>query len=380
MMVKLGWLLVSAGLIMMAVVPGARGEVQASYLDRFHNVSYSGSDGSLDWSGPWVEVWENDGPDSGAVRVATDPGCVAGRCLIIASDLLAVNRAGAGRLADASVFADAELSFHVGSTLLGGGGLIGGLSGATLLVEVTTNSGASWSTVDSLLLTDLSGAGATRAISISAYLSAGFGVRFSVRDLLGGRVMIDDVKIAGVLKPSPPPTTTSPTTTTPSATPSTTQRQTTTTSDPTTSTSTPVPSTTRSRESPTTPPDAPERPPDSEPRPPDATGTPSDDLGSGPPDAADPTESPGGRGLRLGGGGVMADYERGRVTLIPIDLPVDYRSSAETIASRSIGLAGLALVVTGASILGVDRRRRYGLNAPERPDITAGTEVEGGPR
>lgn len=349
-MKRLAFAMVGVGVILVGLIPGARGDVSGAYLDSFRAVSYSGSDGNLDWRGPWLEVGESDGPDAGAVRVDSHPGCVTGNCLVVVGDLLQVG--GASRFADTSVFGDAHLSYHVESALLAGGGLIGGVSGSSLLVEVSTDSGASWVPIDLLLLADLDGSGTKRTVPLGGYLAEGFGLRFSVQDLLEGRVMIDDVMVSGPLRP-PPTTTTSSTTTTP----------TTTTIDRHTTTTTQAGSTTTTPRTTTSVPD---------PRDGSTTTTSAGASGPGTTDPADPTLDSRTNGLRMGGGGIMADYGSG-LRVLPIDLAADYRSSAETIASRSIGLAGLTLVVTGASILGVDRRRRLTASGQDGTGVTGET-------
>jgi hypothetical protein len=48
--------------------PGCSG----TYRDKFNDTVWSGSDGTLSWSGPWGEVGESNGPTSGDVRVRND--------------------------------------------------------------------------------------------------------------------------------------------------------------------------------------------------------------------------------------------------------------------------------------------------------------------
>lgn len=67
-------------------------------------------------------------------------------------------------------------------------------------------------------------------------------------------------------------------------------------------------------------------------------------------------------GLRVGENGVQASA--GSLGFRPIGLVADQRSSVERIASGWINLAALALVVTGTSIYGVDRRRRWRGSGP----------------
>lgn len=339
---RVAWILVASGLAVAALAPTALGDDAGSYIDHFDQSSYSGSNGTLPWGTPWVEVGESDGPAAGSVRVVPDAGCKAGHCLRIASALLELQQAGAARFADTSIFATATLSFEMVAETLGLGDLIGALAGASLSVEVTVDSGAKWKMIYQGSLLDLLDPGA-KVLSLDPYLSTGFGVRFLAQDLLGGEVMIDDVEVVGAVRP--PPTTTTPTTV-PATTP------TTTTVAAPTSTSgggpgsvTTPPTTLRSSTTSTT-------------QPPRETTTstslpavePAPPAGGG----SSPSDGPG--GLRASASGLQASADL--PSFRPIGLVAGQRSGVERIASEWLNLVSLALVVSGFSVAGVDRRRR----------------------
>ncbi|HEX6947153.1 MAG TPA: hypothetical protein VF246_07355 [Acidimicrobiia bacterium] len=350
---RIAWLLIGCGSLF-ALAPVAFGADSGTYSDRFDTQSYSGSNGNLAWNGGWEEVGESNGPGAGKVRVEPDTGCTSGHCLKISNALLQGNQGGAARYADTSVFTTAELSFDVTSETLGLGGGLGALTGSSLVVEVTT--GGTWSVLYRGDLLDLLDGGASPVLSLDDYLSPGFGVRFLAQDLLGGEVLIDNVEITGLF-PAPPPTTAPTTTTTsPKPTPpssSSTSSSTTTTTTPTTS----APGDTR----PTTTTTAP-RTTTSEDRPGDAptTSTTSSADDEPPVSPVDPTDGPPPpdrpSGLRTSEGGVQADA--GGFSFTPVDLIGGHRSAVERITADWVSLAGLAMVVTGTSVLGVDRRRR----------------------
>lgn len=352
---RIAWVMMVVGVVLLTLAPVALGEVAASYADSFDAPSYTGSNGSLHWKAPWNEVGESDGPGAGAVTVVPDARCQAGNCLRITSGL--GSQAGAARFADLSIFATAELTFESASRTLGLP-LIGSLTG-DLVVQVTTNSGGSWA---ELYRADLAGLlGGNESLSLDDYLKAGFGVRFLAQNLLGGEVMVDDVRIAGELRPSPTTTTTTtvPTTTSPSTVPTTNTPTTLPETDPTPTTTFPdfgteptAPTTTlpRSdgrvpgRETTTTSTTQPVSPPVADP----PAG------GGSPPGEAD-------TGMRMAAGGMQVD-SRG-LSFRPIGLAAAHKSSVERITSEWLSLAGLALTITGASALGVDRRRRNAIPA-----------------
>jgi hypothetical protein len=51
---------------------GSGGSCDGTFRDEFNATSYSGSDGSLDWAGNWLEVGESDGAAAGDIRVMND--------------------------------------------------------------------------------------------------------------------------------------------------------------------------------------------------------------------------------------------------------------------------------------------------------------------
>ena len=51
---------------------GGGGGCLGNFRDEFNAISFAGSDGSLDWAGPWQEVGETGGADAGDIRVMND--------------------------------------------------------------------------------------------------------------------------------------------------------------------------------------------------------------------------------------------------------------------------------------------------------------------
>jgi len=86
--------------------PVTPGTCSGLFLDRFDTRDFAGDDGSLSWSGDWLEVGENDGATSGDVQVRTD---LSSYSLRIRDN----NNGGEGveRLVDLSGASSAELNF-----------------------------------------------------------------------------------------------------------------------------------------------------------------------------------------------------------------------------------------------------------------------------
>lgn len=319
------------------------------FKDRFEAVSYSLNDGTLEFSGPWIEIGDDGEPGSGQVHVGADGECNNGNCLHLEGGLL--SRIGVKRSADTSMMEDASLTF---SLEVAGIGL---LSLATLDVQVSEN-GSKWETLETFPLASSEGHHEPW-FSVDEFRSESFGVRFLVQGLVGGQVYIDDVKIEGTLTPTSTSTSTSTTTTT-----STTSSTTTTTTAPTTSTTRPTTTSTTRPTTTTT----------------DAATTTRDD-GSVPGEDSTTTTTPGttttspltpgvgtllpGSGLRNTSVGLMVDYGGGmaddvmpQVEVLSAELSVDYLLEAESFDVVGLWLALLSLVVAIAVVGGVDSRRR----------------------
>ena len=68
-----------------------------------------------------------------------------------------------------------------------------------IIVNVSKDGGNTWVLIDQWQLTQLIDQRKTRVVSLDAYLSADFGLRFLAGDLLGGNVYIDDVEVRETL-------------------------------------------------------------------------------------------------------------------------------------------------------------------------------------
>lgn len=338
--ITLASLLASVALSTSALAESDHGD----YRDDFKNTSYAGDDGSLDWGGPWIEVGESDGPDTGAVYVMDDALCAGNKCLHIHSSGL-LNQVGARRHANTSVFEEATLSYYLDAEVV---------LDATLRVEVSENGNSNWDTIDTVTILALGDYSGERFLSLEGYLVEAFGVRFVVSGLLGGEVYIDNVVIEGdfvaTTTTTSEPATTTTTTTMPPTTTTTTKPPTTTTTRPTTTTTRPA-TTTSEDDSP--------QPTES---PASTTTTVGGDTDDGLTVPVGATPPSGGSGLRFPDMGVQADFgnrvsvDGGLRTPEVLALTVDYRMAAETIAANWVWLVILLLVITSAIVAGLDRK------------------------
>lgn len=157
----------------------------ATYRDEFASVSFGNNDGTLSWSGTWVEAGEGGGaagPASGDVQVTTDQG--SGRLWVSDSSNSAT------RQADLSGASSATLSFGYRRQGLDN-------NGEYVAVLVSSDGGASFTEIDRFAAT--TDAGYTRVqYDISAYAASNTQIRFesSGRTDNNEGVYFDDVQIA----------------------------------------------------------------------------------------------------------------------------------------------------------------------------------------
>lgn len=76
-------------------------------FDQFNSISYSGNDGSQNWTTSWSEIGESNGVSSGNVQVVNDARCSSGNCL----NIHPTNGVGASRYANLSGATAAVLVF-----------------------------------------------------------------------------------------------------------------------------------------------------------------------------------------------------------------------------------------------------------------------------
>jgi hypothetical protein len=352
-------------MILALALPVAATE-NANYKDKFDSIGWSGSNGSLPWSGPWQEIGDGSSNDEkqGNVRVVSSGNCASGNCMRFSALTTLLGPIGATRPADTSLFEESELCFDLKATAA--------LIGSELLVQV--NAGEGWVTVAEYEL----GAAQTDhpTIDISDYRSENFSVRFQFNGLLlSSEVFIDNVEITGELVETTT-TTTAPTTT--STTEGSDEPSTTTTTkpdSPTTSTTVRATTTTRPSNTPGGPVDDITTSTTVDPTTTTTDVTEDDDGndatliaggGGGSDDGVPPGSdgSPEGSGIRQTARGLQADFDAGLygdVSAISPITGVDYQArfsmAVEIIEASWAWIVLLALVIAWSIVSGMDRRK-----------------------
>jgi len=303
--------LVFVSLTFVVLADKASSQTVETFRDNFTSISYSGNNGSLNWSGSWQEWGESNGATSGSVQVATSDRCSSGsgNCLRIGSDGGTLSNHGASRAADLTDAVSATLSFGYRRQIQGQ------VSGS-VTVQVSGNGGSSWTTLTTINFSGPQKA-STATFDIGGYTGSTTVVRFRGSGSgINGYLYIDAVEVTADMAASTT-TTIVVTTTVPGATTSTTTPGTPTTTNPA-STSIGTPTTATPTAGDTTVPDA-------------ATET-----TEGTTEVAAPTQ----------------DESSTDDDLAPMAI------AAETVSANAISLAALALLASGLAIAGIDREKR----------------------
>jgi len=166
-------------------------ETLRTYEDRFLDESFSGSDGTASWSGPWTEIGESDGPASGAIEVQTNGQCHTGRCLRIGKN--GSDDASVLRAFDSSSASSVILTFDYRRQFVSSGP---GSGGAGSIVLAVSADGTTWTTMDTFFLAINDGSQKAASYDLTAYAGSAAAIRF---ELSGGpdesHINIDNVSI-----------------------------------------------------------------------------------------------------------------------------------------------------------------------------------------
>jgi hypothetical protein len=236
---------ISTALTVMAVIwaaalPAVAGQPAPEFYDTFQNQDYDGNDGSMAFEGPWMEVGENDGPTSGFVWVWDHEYCNGGFCLKMGGTDEGAQGHGASRAIDLAGAKFAKLSFDDGVQLLDAE------SGGAAVVEISSDGGDTWNTLDTIGLDGDDGSVSFhQKYTVTDFATSSTVIRFRITEFenLNAYWIIDNVAIEATFV-TPPSSTTSttkpPTTTTTTSTtkPPTTTTTTSTTKPPATTTTT----------------------------------------------------------------------------------------------------------------------------------------------
>ncbi|MEM8672094.1 MAG: DUF2341 domain-containing protein, partial [Planctomycetota bacterium] len=128
--------------------------------------SFSGNDGTVNWSTNWIEFGETDGANSGSVEADGTPFA-----LEFGGDETSINNEGVYRSVDLSAATSATFSYDVWRDTEESGG--------SVWVQVSDDGGSSWATLDVYYFNSSTPNSATlQTYDISSYISADTRVRF----------------------------------------------------------------------------------------------------------------------------------------------------------------------------------------------------------
>ena len=163
--------------------------------DEFTTASYSGNNGTANWSGAWTEFGESDGVGAGVVRVGSSALCAAGTCLTFDAQNVALGNKGLRRGADLSGASSATLSFTYRRRAAGATGIV--------YLEVSSNGGSSWQRLAAYPLNADDGAQIAQSFDVGAYASSATQIRFIGQGSSSGvpssvtrQMFIDDVQVS----------------------------------------------------------------------------------------------------------------------------------------------------------------------------------------
>lgn len=164
---------------------GEGGSSAGQFRDEFTQVAFDNNDGTLNWSGSWVEIdGDGAGPGSGNVLIS-------GGQLRLDDRPNTRGQPSLEREVDLSSYISASLSFSFET----GSGVDKDQDG--VVVEVSSDGGANWQVLEDFKPVGRKVA-ATRNYDISAYMSANTRIRFRITSAYGGKneyFQVDNVNI-----------------------------------------------------------------------------------------------------------------------------------------------------------------------------------------
>ena len=157
---------------------------------------YSGSDGSVNWSGNWLEFGESNGPGRGRVRTSSSSRCASGECLKIGGDETSINNIGLYRQTGTFGATSITLTFSYRRYVDDPGG--------SVAVEVSDNGGSQWSTLATYSLNGDDSSQVSQSFDLSGYASVNMQVRFRGIGSTDedGYIYFDNVQISYEIGPS----------------------------------------------------------------------------------------------------------------------------------------------------------------------------------
>jgi subtilisin family serine protease len=148
--------------------------------DQFNFVSYSGNDGSQNWSNDWLEIGESDGPSAGNVRVVNS----------VESYALRIGRSIKGR----GLAREVDLSSATFAILTLDWWRGGSYYSNNTTVDISGDGGATWTTL--LIIPDGYNTGMHgESFDISTYIAPDTRIRFITNDQGTGYIYFDNIQI-----------------------------------------------------------------------------------------------------------------------------------------------------------------------------------------
>jgi len=160
-----------------------------TFRDEFNNIGFGGSAGTQPWgTKPWIEVGESDGVNNGKVTVVTSTKCAAGNCLRLGGSNTSLTGRGVYRPVPLTLVTSATLTLKTRTQVTSS-------TSGTVSVQVSSNSGLNWVTLDTYSLRTSESGTVARTYDISAYATALTRVRFLGTGTVNGHLYIDDVQV-----------------------------------------------------------------------------------------------------------------------------------------------------------------------------------------
>ncbi len=152
------------------------------YLDVFSSSSYTGSDGTVDWTvNPWTETGDDGSPSTGSIVVeahAMNPTANTFALVVIPDN----SGQSVARQADLQAAGATTLSYQFHNEITAG----------VVELQLSDNGGLGWTTLRTYSTADVYG---TESIDISTFRSATTQIRFATTTSGAGALRLDDIRI-----------------------------------------------------------------------------------------------------------------------------------------------------------------------------------------
>ncbi|NQV06652.1 putative Ig domain-containing protein [bacterium] len=155
--------------------------------DSFESGGYSGDDGTIPWTGDWIEL-DGGGPDADLDGIISESSCAGGSCFFVRPSFVS-GVEGAERMVDLSGAVSATLSYQA----------VREIGFGSVEIRVSGN-GQPWTTLKTYTLNASDPVPVAESFDISIFAAADTMIRFEAATPGVGRLFIDDVAIStGVL-------------------------------------------------------------------------------------------------------------------------------------------------------------------------------------